>query len=382
MKRNILWTSLMLSLFVINVANAKVEFLKPSKLFTDSIIKADMSFGNTWLNAVSGSNDPYTSTLDYRYESWTPLVDIDGHKAYGVVRLEGLSFFDDDVRFFDDRLIDIPELFLVTASKVGGSDFDFVFGKFAHRRFIDKDEIIRDPFDIGERNYFGDWTGSNNLLALVGEGREGGGRYTSKIARGNYGFALALKDRDGDTFFDRWGVKQAFVAINMNDLDDTFWGASEINKNWGDKNPGQMNIGLIWAHDNALGAVHDTMGYIPFFTLIQKIDSTAGYFRYAVLNSSLAGNDFSINSLQGGIQQDIGEGDILSLDYLHENAEGSVLGLDATNLYSINWNHKFSKNFNANAFLGFGTNALNAVTRVPGTNDNKWMIGFNLNAVY
>lgn len=324
----------------------------------------------------------YTGSLDYRAESWTPLYNINRNTGYVVTRVEGLAFFDEDIQnVFADRLIDIPELFFVNATETDSADIHFVFGKFAHRRFIDKDEIVDDPFDIGERPYLGAWMGPNNLLSIVGEGREGGGRFTSKIARGGYGFAFAIKDREGKGFFDRWGFKQAFLVSELDGFGDNFYEATEINKNWGsDENPGQFNVGLVAAQNNVL-PVTDGNIYVFFTSLVQKIGKTAAYTRYGVLNSDQIGaGEFNINSLQVGLSRELTKKDTVSIDYQHTNSKARVLGLDNANLISANWKHEFNEHMRSNVFVGFGIDAANAVARLPGTDDNNWTVGFNMQA--
>lgn len=381
--KNKILVSFLIALCCSSFISAQAEVLNLKDVFTETSYKGDGSFGNTWINDVSGQSDNshYTGTLDYRLETTTPIYKLKGHTGLIITRVEGLGFIDEEIDdFFHDRLIDIPELFFVNATSVGGSDAALVFGKFAHRRFIDKDEIIDDPFDIGERKYFGDWTGPQSIQSLIGEGREGAGRFTSKQARGNYGFALAIKDRDGDSFWDRWGIKQAFVVTELDGFGDKFWEATEINKNWGDaENPGQFNIGFITGQNRVL-PVFDSNFYHFYTSLIQKRGDIAAYTRYSNLNSDFVGTpgDFSLSNIQFGLQYDLTETDRFSADFLHTNSKEVILGLDKSSLLSFNWRHKFNEHFYSNVNTGFGFESSGPQNRIVGNSDDNWFMGFNL----
>lgn len=282
-----------LTVFLINTLAVRADVISlfdPKQVWEDTTFKGDLTGSNTWLNGVSGARgrDVYTGSLDYRLETATPLYKLSGHSGTLVVRTEGLGFFDEQIEdFFSDRLIDIPELFMVDSfdlsDDVGAA---IVFGKFAHRRFIDKNEIVRDPFDIGERAFFGQATGHNSLLALVNQGREGDSdsRYLSKMATGSYGFAVAIADKTGDGLWDRWGIKQAFVVSRLEDFGDNYYQATNITKNWGDQNsPGQFDIGYVFAQNKVLYRVDGTDNTnIVFATLAQRKDQLAVYSRYGI----------------------------------------------------------------------------------------------------
>ena len=115
---------------------------------------------------------------------------------------------------------------------------------------------------------------------------------------------------------------------------------------------------------------------------MQKIDKTAGYVRYGVLNSDqIGGKDFTINNIQIGLSHELTQKDTVSIDYLHTNSETRILGLDNSNLISTSWKHEFTEHIRSNVYLGFGNDIANPMARAPGTGDNNWMIGFNLQAV-
>lgn len=388
MKKSILVIALVAS-FLGQAAQAEIRNpFNLKEVYDETTFKGDLTLSNTWLNGVAGhrKDDVYTGSLDYRMEAATNLYKLGGHTGTLVTRVEGLAFFDEQIDdFFSDRLIDIPELFLVDSFDINDSTAGaIVFGKFAHRRFIDKNEIINDPFDIGERAYFGQATGHSNLLALVNEGREGDSdnRYLSKMATGSYGFAVAIADKEGDTFWDRWGIKQAFVVARMDDFGDNYYQATDITKNWGDsENPGQFDIGYVYAQNKVLYRVDGTDDTNVFFTtLAQRFGKFAAYGRYGVAFAGLApGDNTTINNLALGIQYDLTDKNTWGFDYLTLNSNNSAV-FDSSSLYTTYITHKFNDHLKANGYLGFGSGAPNATSFGSG-DDHNWMIGFNFQGI-
>ena len=335
---------------------------------------------------LTGQKKAITGNLDYRIEAATPLYKTKRHTGTLITRVEGLGFYDKNIEgFFSDRLIDIPELFMVDSFNVKDDlAAAVVLGKFAHRRFIDKNEIVRDPFDIGERAFFGQATGHSNLLALVNENREGDSdnRYLSKMATGSYGLALALKDTSGNGFLDQWGIKQAFVFAQLDDLGDNYYQATNITKNWGTGDKvGQFDIGYVYAQNRVLYRAPGTANtHVLFSTLAQRVGKTAAYARYGIAFAGLTpSDDTAINNLQVGITYDLSEKDILGLEYLTLNSNNPAV-FDNSNLFTTYYTHKFNEHLNSNAYLGFGNNATNPVSF--GAGDDNWMIGINLQGVF
>ncbi len=383
---------LFLSIIAISLSanSLRAEVINPIKLnkvIEDTSFHGDTTLSNTWLNGISGARgrDVYTGTLDYRLEASTPLYKLGAHTGTLVTRVEGLGFYDENIQdLFQDRLIDIPELFMVDSFKPKDDlAAAIVFGKFAHRRFIDKNEVVRDPFDIGERAFFGQATGHNNLLSMVSENREGdtNNRYLSKMATGSYGFAIALKDTSGKTIFDQWGLKQAFVVARLDDFGDNYYQATDITKNWGENDRiGQFDIGYVYAQNRVLYRVPGTDDTHVFFTtLAQRLGKAAAYTRYGVAFAGLNPTDnTAINNLQIGMTYDLSKKDIIGLEYLTLNSNNPAV-FDKSNLFTSYYTHKFNDNFNTNVYLGFGNNAANAVSF--GGTDNNWMIGFNVQGV-
>ena len=212
-----------------------------------------------------------------------------------------------------------------------------VFGKFAHRRFIDKNEIINDPFDIGEWAFCGQATGHSNLLALVNQNREGDSdnRYLSKQSTGSYGFAFAIADKAGDGFWDRWGLKHGFIVARMNDFGDNYYQATDITKNWGDdEHPGQLDLGYVYAQNKVLYRVDGTDDTHVFFsTVAQRFAKLAAYTRYGVAFAGLSpGDNTAINNFQLGLTYDVTEADVIGLDYLSLNSNNPAV-FDNSNLF-------------------------------------------------
>jgi len=187
---------------------------------------------------ADGVNDDYSPTIDYRLESHTPIHNFRGYQGKVVTRVEGIGFIDNRVDdFFSDDLINLEELFYQTSKYFndGGLKMDFIFGKFANRRFFDKPEIVPDGFDIGERAT--PIAFPNSLLNGINGSRGSNGRRSTVDtfgfeSPGSYGFNFALKDQAGDGFFDRWGFQQAIAVIKLDNFDSNLYGISELNKDW------------------------------------------------------------------------------------------------------------------------------------------------------
>lgn len=360
------------------------EVLSLLDVLNESSVHADMTFTNMWVNGLTASNDSYSGIVDYRVEAHTPLYNLADHKGTLVTRVEGFGLLDGEPGdgidgFFDDPLIDIPELFVQDVTTVGNNAFVSVFGKFAHRRFIDKDEIAADPFDIGERPFFGAISGTNNLLGLVNEVGDTDhitGNIVSRQATGVYGFAFALKNLDNENFFDGWGARQAFVVKDLEEFGDTFYGASQIDKNWGTDNPGQLNLGVVYGQEDILPFTTDN-SYVPFVSLIQKVNRLTGYARYGFLNSTAAIGEFTLHNFATGLSYELTNKDVLAADYFHFNSE-AALGIDHSHIFDVYWRHRYTDLLSSTFYTAWGVDTVNPLA--PGGADNNWLIGFNLQA--
>lgn len=356
--------------------------LKLSELFEKTEIHADGAIGNFFIDGVAGSDKVHDGIIDYRFEAHTPIYNLRAHKGSIVTRVEGFGLLNgepgDNINgFFDDPLIDIPELFYQDDFEVGGSDVKLVFGKFANRRFFDKDEVAPDPFDIGERPYFSITANTNNLLNSINQFRDND-QFNSIQATGSYGFMLSAKDRDGDTFWDRWGYKQAFAVAEVDNFANNFYGISEINKNWGYRLPGQFNLGFLYANEDVFRNGSDQNSYLLYSSLVQRVTSKfIPYFRYGLLNTSSFGTDVTISNISAGALYQLTQKDILASHIIWSNVDA---GGDAANpIINVNyWTHKFSQHFSSVLFAVWKYNQP-SFAAFDGE-DNNWFMGLSLNA--
>ena len=344
-------------------------------------VHADTTFAHFWNNGVSGGTDGYNAIIDYRVETHSPLYNWDGHEGKIVTRVEGFTTIDHPGRddFFDDALVDIPELFIQDDFKISGHDAQFVFGKFANRRFFDKDEIAPAPFDIGERPFFGTLANTNNILNLINQRRDAD-HLNSIQASGSYGFVTSIKDNDGDSFFDRWGFKQAFAVAQLESFGDNFYGISEANKNWGEKYPGQFNIGLIYANDDVFripnGTTDGDTSYVPYASWVQKWHKRlTSYIRYALHNATDgSGASYSHNQITAGLVTKPTDKDILASHILWNESRVGTSPIINLNF----WIHKFNKTINSTVYYvwKYGVPSANTFDG----EDNNWFIGAGLTA--
>lgn len=367
------------------------EIISLDSLFHDTEIHADGRFNQHWFQGVSGPNrDNYRGFIDYRLEAHTPLYNYSGHRGKLVARVEGFGFVDDEIEddFFDDPLVDLPELFWQDDSEVAGLDTSFVFGKFANRRFFDKDEIAPDPFDIGEIPFFATLANTNTLFNSINAGRDGD-NWISIQANGSYGFAFSMKDPDGTGLLNRWGFKQAFAVAELQPFGDNFYGVSELNKNWdfikstanGEKKyPGQFNVGLVYGQDDVFRVPEPTgdgqNGYLFYTSLVQNIGKFTPYFRYGFLNSNLGGADFTTNHITTGLVYKANKKNIFATHLLMMNSDG-ISGPDSQLVHLNFWIHKFTDHLGSTLFVVPRYDMRNANAM---SGDNSIMLGFNLHA--
>lgn len=342
-------------------------------------IHADASIGNFFHNAqAAGVDDGYDGIFDYRVEIHTPLFKLADHRGSLVTRVEGFGFIDNNIKdFFDDPLIDLPELYLQDDFQIKGMDNKIVFGKFANRRFFDKNEIMNDPFDIGERPFFSSIANVNTLLASIQTARDPD-QLNSIQATGSYGFYYSIKDNDGNGFWDRWGYKQSFTVAQLNNFGSNFYGISEVNKNWGDKRPGQFDIGLLYAQSDVFritrpANVDGKPAYLLYTSLTQKLNSrTSAYAKYGMLaNNNATGASFNENNVVTGFSYKLTEKDSLGTNLVYVDYGNGIHSFSHLN----SWTHKFNQNFYSTLFATF---RYNAPAATPSGEDNNWFIGLNL----
>jgi hypothetical protein len=256
-------------------------------------VHGDAVLTNDWTDGLAGVERRYRSFIDYRLETKLNLYDFAKQKGRLISRIQGTGFIDENIDgFFDDQLIDIPELFWQNDYKHGNNDLRFVFGKFANRRFFNKDEINPDPFDIGEMRFSGQIANTLNLLSSLNEFRDSDLRLNgSRQASGSYGFNLGVKNQNQDgRLLSRWGFQQAFAVSQLDNFSNNFYGISEINKDWGKELPGKLSMGLVYANDQVYRLTNsDGNSYLVYSSLAQRLTSkTRIYLRYGSLFRDLS----------------------------------------------------------------------------------------------
>ncbi len=281
--------------------------------------------------------------------------------------------------FFDDPLIDLPELYIQDDFKIQGMDSKLVFGKFANRRFFDKNEIISDPFDIGERPFFSSLANYSNIFASIQTARDAD-QLNSIQATGSYGFMWSIKDNDGEGFRDRWGMKQSFEVASLGDFGNTFYGITEVNKNWGEDKPGQFDIGILYGQNDVFRSAMAPSAkeqYFFYTSITQKITSKlTAYSRYGLLTSTDAkGDGYSENNIVSGLSYKITDKDSFGSHLIITASDIAPNSMNHLNA----WTHKFNDHFFASLF---NTYRYNAPSPTADGGDNNWFIGLNLTAVF
>jgi len=341
-------------------------------------IHGDISTGNFFRNAQTVENG-FDGIIDYRLEAHAELAKLGEHRISSVVRAEGFGFYDGSSAFFDDPLIDLPELYIQDDFKIKDMDSKLVFGKFANRRFFDKNEIMSDPFDIGERPFFSALANNNNVLSSIQTTRDSD-QLNSIQATGSYGFMWSIKDNDGDGFRDRWGMKQSFEVASIGDFGNTYYGITEINKNWGHDKPGQFDVGILYGQNDVFrsAVAPSTKEQYFFYTSItQKITSKlTAYSRYGLLTSTdTKGEGFSENNIVSGLSYKITNKDSFGSHLLVTESDIAPNWISHLNA----WTHKFNDHFYGSIF---NTYRYNVPAATADGGDNNWFIGFNLTAYF
>ncbi len=260
-------------------------------------MNGDATLSNFFNEGFAGATRTYTGFLDYRLETTVK----DRHLGGITSRVSGIGFFDDRVNtFMDDPVIDLPELFYkkdFQNKKKDGSGF-FVFGKFANRRYFNKDEYSGDPQDIGERRFAGAQVNTLNIFSGINEFRDEDQRqYGTREATGSYGFAFGAKNKYNIDF------RQAFAVARMNNFAGNFYGISELSKefNAGTNHPSKIMAGYLYANDSVFripGSNKNSQLIYSMYT--GKYKKLSYYARYGVLYGNSAGDNFTANEARLG----------------------------------------------------------------------------------
>jgi|GEM_PF-2138362 len=344
-------------------------------------IKADTTWSNQFFHGQAGSSNNYDAFLDYRIEAKMPVYKLSEHEGTIYTRVEGLAPVDNNIdEFFDDPLIDIPELFVRDDYAGDDRDYMVVFGKFANRRFFDKQEIYNDPFDIGERRSPAAIEGTLSLLNLMNEFRDSNDSYQSRIASGSYGFVLGVKDREGSGLLSRWGMRQAFAVTEMEKFGASYYGISELNKNWGDEGAaGQFNIGLVYAGSQAyLFANPDSTTYLLYASATQEMGKFTPYTKWGSMwFDDLAGSTHNINEWRLGVTHKTTDKDQLAMHFAW--FDGEALGANNTSILINTWRHAFNDHIASWLYYIQEFNQFNPAA--TGVKDNSWTAGLNFNLI-
>lgn len=356
----------------------------------DSIkLRLDAALSNYWSWAVPG-DDEYRLIFDRRAELESKMHFGESTEISLLTRVEGFAIMDEDVDVFQDRFLDIPELFLRTKTDFGeDKEFSVVFGHFANRRFLDKDEITPDNYDIGERYHLGSFLdpGENSLASIIGTNSlinsinaAGINELSGATDNGSYGFVTILEDTEGDSLLDRWRLTNTFAVAQMSPFADSFYFATELAKLWGDENPGQFDFGYL--NGRARGVARLGNGgddvYLFYASLVQQYKDLKGYARWGTLNSEVFNQGFSINMLSAGAFYDLSERDTLGLHWVHLNTffDNSPAS-NYRNTLLAHLRHNFNENFYG---LGFVEYNFNRPTQT-GVTDSNMSLGASLQFV-
>ncbi len=273
-------------------------------------MNGDATLSNIFNEGFAGATRTYTGYLDYRVE--TTVKD----KRLGAVtsRISGLGFYDDRINtFMEDPIIDLPELFYRKdfIDKKRSTDSFFVFGKFANRRYFNKDEYSTDPQDIGERRFASAQVNTLNIFSGINEFRDEDQRQSlSRDATGSYGFVFGAKNKYNIDF------RQAFAVARMNNFAGNFYGISELSKefNAGTNHPSKIMAGYLYANDSVFRLPNSNKNsHLIYSMYTAKYKKLSYYARYGVLYGNSGGDNFSANEARLGATYRVTPKDAITL---------------------------------------------------------------------
>ena len=260
-------------------------------------MNGDATLSNFFNEGFAGATRTYTGFLDYRLETTVK----DRYLGGITSRVSGIGFYDNRINtFMDDPIIDLPEFFYRKnfQNKKKDSSAFLVFGKFANRRFFNKDEYSADPQDIGERRFAGAQVNTLNIFSGINEFRDEDQRqFASRDATGSYGFAFSAKNKYNIDF------RQAFAVARMNNFAGNFYGISELSKefNAGTNHPSKIMAGYLYANDSVFRIPGSNKNSQLIYTMYTgKYKKLSYYARYGVLYGNSAGDNFTANEARLG----------------------------------------------------------------------------------
>lgn len=339
-----------LSFLSLQSARAINFYTEKNDLFEPEI-HGDITLTSDWNTSFPGPrgslDDGYRGFLDYRLEGHLPIYDYKNHRGTLITRIAGLGFLDENIdNFMDDPLIDIPEIFLTDSSRLyEGSDWklDISFGKFATRRFFNKNEIYGDPFDIGEMRFTGALVNTLTLMTSINEFRDNDHRaFGSRLATGSYGFHLGLENL-GDGYLRGLGFKQGFLLTQLEQTGDNFYGISEIYKRWESDHPSHLSLGLMYGQENLFrvqGATDNN--YLVYASYAKQIDDFSYHLRYGTSFQNNALGDFTNHEYRFGFAYRLDKKNSLSSWLGYFDGSSSLGQDDNTFAWTSVYKHKFT----------------------------------------
>ncbi len=328
-------------------------------------IHGDSSLANFFYNAQTESiSNAHTAVFDYRLESQLNL-----NKETSIfARLEGFGLYDENIaNFFDDPLIDLPELYIQYDHRTTEIDQKILLGKFANRRFFSKNDINPDPFDIGERAFWGALANYSNILASI-QTKQDPDQLNSIQASGSYGALYSIKGNQGQA---PWGFKQSITINELNDWGASLYTISEINKTWWQTR--QWDMGLVYAQDQVfknirgLGLSKDDSTLL-YTSLSEKFNEhLSAYCRYALVLNQAS----NVENIVAGAYYKLDARNSFSSHIVWTDSELAPHAISHLNAFV----HKISSHLYASLFNTYRYNNDNG-------SDNNWFIGFNLTAFF
>lgn len=324
--------------------------IKHAEIHGDAILSSDFKNGSFNLRS-----DVHRAFLDYRLEGHFPLYTTKDGKSDSrlITRIFGHAFLDESIdNFFDDPLIDIPEIFFHGRTRRKKSELDYSFGRFAHRRFFNKTELHGDPFDIGEARFYGMAGHRLGQLVRINENRDddlapfGGGKATPT---GSFGFQFGIKNTSGG-IFDGWTFKQAFLVSQMSEFSDNFYGISEVNKVFGKKYPSHLNLGFLYANSDVYRFANNNEqnSYLVYSSYTQKIKNFTYYLMHGSLMTTINGTETSNHEYRLGTSYKFNKKNSIATWYgILEDGSESLGQNDNRMQWVISYKRTISKNIHA-----------------------------------
>ena len=360
--------------------------IKLSSIIEASELHGDMTATNLWIPGQAGSTGSnYTGLLDYRLEHHLSLYNKHGQQGSLITRIQGIGFIDQRINsFLDDPIIDIPELFYQNRTHIAKNKFDFVFGKFANRRFYGKDEIYNDPFDIGEMRFAPAQVNMLNIFAGINDFRDGDLRTTgTREASGSYGFHMAIKNEDvRKGFFRRWGYEQAFAVAQLNNFQDNFYGISEINKDWGDSKPSRATLGLVYANQDVFRITNNnTNNYLIYAGYFSRPWKKFSYhMRYGTLFREMQGVSAPLNEYRIGCSYKLSKKDNVATWLGYFDGKLNLNESDNAIFWIMTYKHSFNDHLSFIAAMSQRFNQFNSAA--TGFEDNAMTFFTHLQTVF